>query len=113
MRYKDQLVHENVDYKGDKGYFKSDMLHYPYDNLKQFIRKNDFYADLRARELFQKGKKFSVLNLFVNPAGIFVKMYILKKGFLDGLTGLILAMLYSAVYTLMKYIKLWELEKHA
>ncbi|MDR2427503.1 MAG: glycosyltransferase family 2 protein [Endomicrobium sp.] len=110
MKYKDQLVHEDIEYNGKKVYFKGDILHYPYDNIKQFVKKSDFYTDLRSKEMFERGEKFKVLNLFVNPSVMFFKMYIIKKGFLDGLTGLILALLYSSFYTLMKYIKLWELE---
>jgi glycosyltransferase involved in cell wall biosynthesis len=110
MKYKDQLVHEDIEYTGKKIYFKGDILHYPYDSIKQFVKKSDFYTDLRSKEMFGRGEKFKVLNLFVNPSIMFFKMYIIKKGFLDGLTGLILALLYSSFYTLMKYIKLWELE---
>ncbi|MDR3071751.1 MAG: glycosyltransferase family 2 protein [Endomicrobium sp.] len=111
MKYKDQLVHEGIEYKGKKIHFKNHILHYPYDNIKQFVKKSDLYTDLRSQEMFKKNKKFKILNLFVNPAVMFLKMYIIKKGFLDGLAGFILASLYSSFYTLMKYIKLWELEK--
>ncbi|MCA6072347.1 MAG: glycosyltransferase family 2 protein [Endomicrobium sp.] len=110
VKYKDQMVHEGIEYKGKKMYFTGDILHYPYNNIKHFIKKSDFYTGLRAEEMFQKGKKFRILNLIINPFVMFVKMYIIKKGFLDGLTGFILAMLYSSFYTLMKYVKLWELQ---
>ncbi|MDR1474527.1 MAG: glycosyltransferase family 2 protein [Endomicrobium sp.] len=110
MKYKDQLVHEDIEYNGKKVYFRSDILHYPYDSIKQFVKKSDFYTDLRSKEMFKRGKKFRVLNLFINPSVTFFKMYIIKKGVLDGLTGFILALLYSSFYTLMKYIKLWERE---
>ncbi|MDR2067201.1 MAG: glycosyltransferase family 2 protein [Endomicrobium sp.] len=110
VKYKNQLVHEDVDYKGKKFYFKGDILHYPYDSIKSFIKKSDLYSDLCSKEMFQRGKKFKIINLIVNPTVMFVKMYVLKKGFLDGVTGLVLALLYSSFYTLMKYVKLWELE---
>lgn len=111
-RYKNQLVHEDIDYKGKKHYFKGDILHYPYDNIKQFVRKSDFYTGLRAEEMFKQGKKFRIVNLVVNPCAMFLKMYVFRRGFLDGLTGFILALLYSSFYTLMKYIKLWEMENN-
>jgi hypothetical protein len=38
----------------------------------------------------------------------FIKMYVLRRGFLDGLEGFILAVLSSA-YVFTKYAKLWEL----
>ncbi|MDR2191252.1 MAG: glycosyltransferase family 2 protein [Endomicrobium sp.] len=107
-KYKESLVHEDIDYKGKKKYFKGDILHYPYASIKQFVKKSDLYTDLRAKEMFEKGKKFRAWNLFINPSVMFVKMYFIKRGFLDGLEGLILALLYSFFYTMMKYIKLWE-----
>jgi glycosyltransferase involved in cell wall biosynthesis len=110
MEYKDQLVHEDIDYKGEKFYFKGDILHYPYESIKSFINKSDFYSNLRSKEMFQEGRKFKVVNLIANPIVMFIKMYIIKKGFLDGVVGLILALLYSSFYTLMKYVKLWALE---
>ncbi|MCA6079702.1 MAG: glycosyltransferase family 2 protein [Endomicrobium sp.] len=110
MHYKDQMVHESIDYKGRKFYFKSDILHLTCDSVKQFVKKSDLYTDLRSKEMFKNGKKFRVLNLLINPSVIFIKMYFIKKGFLDGLSGFVLAMLYSSFYTLMKYVKLWELE---
>ncbi len=109
-RYKNLLVHEDIDYKGKKKYFKGDILHYTYDSFKQFMEKSAYYADLSAEEMHKKGKKFRVSRLFLNPLAMFMKMYVFKRGFLDGLTGLILALSYSCFYTLMKYIKLWELE---
>lgn len=111
VKYKNQIVHEDIDYKGKKNYFKGDILHYTYDNIKQFIAKSDYYTDLRAKEMYSKGKKFHVINLIINPVAMFFKMYVFRRGFLDGLTGFILAMLYSYFYTLMKYVKLWELEE--
>ncbi|MDR3253462.1 MAG: glycosyltransferase family 2 protein [Endomicrobium sp.] len=110
VNYKEQLVHEDIDYQGKKYYFKGDIIHYPYDNIKQFIKKSDLYTDLSSREMFEKARKCRVINLFGNPVIMFFKMYCIKKGFLDGFTGLILALLYSSFYTLMKYIKLWELQ---
>jgi glycosyltransferase involved in cell wall biosynthesis len=113
-KYKDQLVHEDIDYKGDKvGYFKGDILHYSYDSIKHFIKKSDQYSDLSAQQMFKKGKRAKVHNFIINPLNSFLKMYIFKRGFLDGKTGLILALLYSSFYTLMKYTKLWELQTKA
>jgi hypothetical protein len=83
MKYKDQLVHEDIDYRGEKLYFQGEILHYPYDSIKHFMRKSDFYTDLRAKEIFQEGKKFKILNVFVNPIAMFVKIILLKK---DSLT---------------------------
>jgi glycosyltransferase involved in cell wall biosynthesis len=108
--YKDQLVHEDILYTGNKkAYFKGDILHYSYDSIKQFIKKSDQYSDLSAKQMFERGKKAKLHNFIINPINMFIKMFIIRRGFLDGLTGFVLALLYSSFYTLMKYVKLWEL----
>jgi glycosyltransferase involved in cell wall biosynthesis len=109
--YKNQLVHENINYTGNKiGYFKGDILHYSYNSIKQFIKKSDQYSDLSAKQMYEKGKRVKIHNFIINPVNMFLKMFVFKKGFLDGTTGFILALLYSSFYTLMKYVKLWELQ---
>jgi glycosyltransferase involved in cell wall biosynthesis len=111
VHYKNMLVHEDIDYTNLKiAYFKGDILHYSYESIKHFIQKSDFYTDLSAKQMFERGKKFKLYNLIINPLNMFLKMFIFKRGFLDGITGFILALLYSSFYTSMKYIKLWELE---
>ena len=53
------------------------------------------------------GRKAGLLDVLVHPLGRFVKMYFLKRGFLDGVPGLIVSML-GAVYAFLKYARLWE-----
>ena len=42
--------------------------------------------------------------------GAFVKQYVAKRGFLDGSRGLIVSV-GAAWYVVLKYVKLWELER--
>jgi (heptosyl)LPS beta-1,4-glucosyltransferase len=42
---------------------------------------------------------------------MFIKMYLLKAGFLDGRQGFLLAV-FSAFYVFTKYAKLWEIRKN-
>jgi hypothetical protein len=76
-------------------------------NLDQFFRKMDLYSSLRAEEMFRQNKRFKIYHLFSNPLSMFIKIFILKRGFLDGTVGLMISVLY-AYYTLVKYAKLWE-----
>jgi hypothetical protein len=92
---------------GETGYFKNPIIHYTYKNINQFIDKTQRYSSLSALEMHSKGKRFRLTNLLFNPPATFIKMYLIKQGFRDGLHGLVLAILYS-YYTLLKYIKLWE-----
>ena len=46
----------------------------------------------------------------INPIFKFIRMYIFRCGFLDGVEGLLLAIL-SANYTMVKYYKLLEMNR--
>jgi hypothetical protein len=59
--------------------------------------------------MHQKGKKASLFNILGRPPLRFLKFFILKKGFLEGFPGFVVACLES-YYVFLKYVKLWELE---
>ena len=72
--------------------------------------KMDRYSTLMAEEMVKRGRAFHIHQLLSHPLFTFFKMYGLRKGFLDGKPGLILAGLY-AYYTFVKYAKLWEISR--
>lgn len=85
-----------------KGFIK----HYTYRTFAQYIQKMNQYSSIGAQNYYDKHKRVSVLGDFVfRPFFAFFKMYILKKGFLEGWLGLVLCLNY-ANYTLNKYVKL-------
>jgi hypothetical protein len=61
-------------------------------------------------DMLQDGKRFSFLDLLLRPPIRFVKEYLFKRGFLDGMPGLVIAVS-TMYYVFMKYAKLWELAK--
>lgn len=89
-------VHESVQID-NPGYLKNHMLHLAYDTIEEFIAKQNRYSSLNH-------KKRSLFKAIVNPYWTFFKIYFLKKGFLEGWHGFIIAKLY-AQYTFWKYIK--------
>lgn len=85
-----------------KGYMK----HYTYRTFEQYIQKMNQYSSIGAQNYHDKHKKVSVIGDFVfRPVFAFLKMYVLKKGFLEGWLGFVLCLNY-ANYTLNKYVKL-------
>ena len=56
------------------------------------------------------GDGFNLLKLLLRPPLKFIGTYILKRGFLDGLPGFIIAVT-SSFYVFLRYAKLWELQK--
>jgi glycosyltransferase involved in cell wall biosynthesis len=109
-RFNHALVHEALEVDGEVGYLKSDLLHYSYLLLHQYLEKFQQYTSLSALELKKKGKSFKLRYLLLRPSYFFFRMYVLKRGFLDGAHGFILAAL-SAFSVFVKYAKLWEIEK--
>jgi glycosyltransferase involved in cell wall biosynthesis len=108
--FSDTKVHEHLEVKGSIGALHSDLLHYTDPDLFHYFEKYNRYTTLAAEELTAHGKRFHLAKLIFNPIWIFVKMYILRLGFLDGIPGLILCIC-SANYVFTKYAKLWELSK--
>jgi glycosyltransferase involved in cell wall biosynthesis len=108
FRYRQELVHESFDCDGTVGYLSQAALQYPFRDIDHYIAKQDRYSDLMAKRMVEQGKRFSAHQLVTHPLGAFVKMYVQRAGFLDGMPGLILSGLYG-YYTFMKYAKLWEI----
>ena len=107
FRYRHDLVHEGFECQGSLGYLRGHVVQYPFRTVAQFLQKMDRYSELRARDLAAAGRRFSPLRLVFGPPFTFVRMYVLRQGFRDGLPGLVLSSLY-AYYTLLKYVRLWE-----
>lgn len=108
-RYGDDMVHEKVYY--DDGMqvkqLKGDLLHYTYKDMEHYLVKSANYAAAWAEQRYARGKRTSLAEAFLHAVGCFVKMYIVRAGFLDGRQGLLLSLL-SAHSTYVKYADLWS-----
>ena len=107
-RYGDQLVHEKVELPANANIQKlqGDLLHYTYQNIHHYLVKSAGYAKAWADQREKAGKKATLWQGISHAVGCFVKMYVIRLGFLDGKAGLLLAML-SAHSTFVKYADLW------
>ena len=109
-RYKDMRVHSEVVVKtGRVSRLKGKLLHYPFWNLHQVMQKHEMYVTWAAQDLWDKGKRANFLNLTFRPCWRFFRHYIIKRGFLDGMPGLIVSGI-SMYYVFLKYVKLWEMQ---
>lgn len=106
--FDEKEVHEGLVVDGEIGHLVYDLNHYTDPNIEHYFYKFNNYTTLAARDLINKGKTASKSDLLIRPVFLFVKMYIFRLGFLDGLHGLILA-IFSSSYVFTKYAKLWEL----
>lgn len=103
-------VHEEVKVLGKVGNFKNSKIHNSHQSLSDFIDSNNFYSTLLSESMYKKGVNFSLFKMFWNSIWEFKIRFFYKLGFLDGWRGFVLAYL-MAIYQLMVWIKLWELEQ--
>ena len=103
-------IHAKVHVAGTIGTLKNYYMHTPYTDTAHQIRTIDRYATAFAEDLFQSRGRFRFFNILMRPPYRFFRDYILKKGFLDGIPGLIIAVS-TTYYVFMKQAKLWEMER--
>jgi glycosyltransferase involved in cell wall biosynthesis len=103
-------IHAKVQVDGKIGTLKNYYMHTPYTDTAHQIRTIDRYATAFAEDLFQLQRRFHLFNMLMRPIYRFFRYYIFKKGFLDGIPGLIIAAS-TMYYVFMKQAKLWEMER--
>jgi glycosyltransferase involved in cell wall biosynthesis len=89
---------------------KGVIYHYTYRNLWEHFEKALLYARLSAEEYHRRGKRATLFKLVGAPLWAFFKIYLLKRGFLEGIRGLLIAGSY-ALNAFVKYALLWEKQK--
>jgi len=102
-------VHETWSVVGGIGSLKSPLYHFPHPTTFEFLSEINYYSTLRAQELFEKKKPINVISIAAYPFGKFLFNYIVKLGFLDGIPGVITALMMS-FYSFLAKGKLWQLK---
>ncbi len=107
-RYPDRLVHETPEVDGPVGTLRSDLLHYTYRDLDELCRKMVSHSRAAARQKMRDGERFRLRKLLFAPGIAFLKKYIVKQGFRDGLRGYVLCAM-TQVGVFLRYAMLWEM----
>ena len=84
--------------------------HYGFSNYSDMLEALNEYSTVIAMELFASGRRANLLTPFCHGVGMFLKIYLLENGFLDGMDGLVTALL-KAGGAFFKYAKLLELQR--
>jgi (heptosyl)LPS beta-1,4-glucosyltransferase len=107
-RYNDLPVHEHLEVDGLVGDLTGHLDHHTHPTVVSHELKIERYSTLAAEERARHGKPdVSWYHLVFNPMWTFLKFYLLRGGFRDGLPGFIVSG-FSAAHVLLKYAKLWE-----
>jgi glycosyltransferase involved in cell wall biosynthesis len=109
-RWTDDPVHEHVVSDGRIARIKGDLLHASAESLDDYMAKQNRYTTLQAEALHARGQRAGALQLVLSPLVRFVRFYIVKLGFLDGIAGLVHIAI-GCFNSFMKYAKLLALEQ--
>lgn len=107
-RFSDDLVHERLLLDGRIGALTQPLLHYSFDDLQQVLDKVNSYSSAGAQQRLQRGQQGSLGKAVLHGFWTFVRTYLLKRGFLDGREGFILAVS-NAEGAYYRYLKLMYL----
>ena len=109
--YLGSVTHERWVSSGTIKEAKCPIEHHSYADYADMLKRLNAYSTLLAEELFRSGKTAGPLTPVSRGIGMFLKIYLLKKGFLDGFNGLVIS-LTKAGGSFFKYAKLRELWKN-
>ena len=109
-RWSDDPVHEKVLYAVTPGTLEGDLLHDSAEDLGRYLDKQNRYTTLAAEQLYERGRNAGAFELLASPAVRFLKFYVLRLGFLDGIAGLVHIGI-GCMNSYLKYAKLIELRR--
>ena len=103
-------VHESVALRESPGQLHHALQHYAYRDLSHHLATIDRYTTLAAEQWRTEGRSVSFAGLVFHPAGAFLRNYLLRRGFTQGVPGLIVSIL-NSYYVFLKLAKLYELAR--
>ena len=99
--------HQTARVKGRVETLEGEFLHYTKRDLSEYHRVTESYASLAAEHLVKDGLTIGAFGILGNAAAAFIRTYVLKQGFRDGVAGVIIAG-FTAYGVFLKYAKVWE-----
>jgi glycosyltransferase involved in cell wall biosynthesis len=107
-RVADRLVHEGYEIEGEIGFLKSDILHYTVRDITDYMNRVNHYSTLQAIEKSEK-KNIKLYDILLRPIATFIQSFIFKKGFLDGIFGLMVTH-FDVITNTLTYMKAREIQ---
>ena len=105
-RWKERRVHESVTADGPVEQLANDLQHYAYRDITHHHQTMDRYTTLAAEDMYASGRRAGFADLAFHPPAAFLRNYVLRRGFTDGIPGFIISAM-NAHYVFLKFAKLW------
>ncbi len=104
--------HGRVEVEGRVLRLGGELQHYSYRDLADQLERIQFFSAEAAHAMAASGRRASLVDLILRPPARFVRAYFLKRGFLDGVPGFVVAVA-TAFQVFLKYAKRWELDRES
>ena len=107
LRYTEDAVHETFELDGRLGYLHEPIAQIPFRDLAQMLHKMQRYSTLGTERLRQRGASPSMASALLHGLAAFFRHYVIKRGFLDGWAGFIIALanLEGTFYRYAKHVE--------
>lgn len=110
FRYEEVDVHPRPIYDGKCGKLKGDIIHYSYEDFSELVASLNGQTSKEAQKWIMTGRKMSLAKALWRTMDRFIRNFVAKKGYRDGVVGLMVA-LNGAFYQVLSYAKYWELKR--
>ncbi|MBI4661669.1 MAG: glycosyltransferase family 2 protein [Verrucomicrobia bacterium] len=104
-------VHERMEVGGTVKHLSGDLHHYSFKDAADHWRRCQKYAQLWAESQWEAGRTAGSLSPYLHATLRWCRGYLLKRGFLDGRQGWLIARLISRE-VFLKYSHLLELQRN-
>ena len=104
-RWSDDAVHERVIPDASPARLAGDLLHHSAESIESYVAKQNRYTSLQAAALHARGERASAMRIVAAPLVRFLRFYVLRAGFLDGVAGFAHVAI-GAFASFLKYVKL-------
>lgn len=97
--------HDRLEVNGARARLAGRLRHRPYRDLADHLGTINRYTDIMVQQRLESDRDTPPLAMLLRPPARFLKMYVLRAGFLDGWRGFVVSAM-GAFYVFLKYAKL-------
>jgi glycosyltransferase involved in cell wall biosynthesis len=112
FKYEEAEVHPRVFIDGTCGRLTKDIVHYSYKDFHEFFQSLNNQTTLEAKKWFNEKRKINFLKMYRKAISRFLKAYVQKQGYKDGLLGFVISY-NGGLYQFLSYIKYREMVENA
>ena len=110
-RWAGENPHGRVEVDGGVVRLGGELEHYSYRDLADQVERIQDFSRIQAEGYRAAGRPLHLVrDLVLRPPLRFLRAYVLKQGFRDGVPGLIIAAA-TSFHVFLKYAKLWEADR--